>query len=134
MIPRPRFGLTSRPVPDDEVHAVRALLFTWVVGRDESAPTRQRAELAEALRINPLNLRARLVERFMIKENTSDLDIPLALTKSSPADWRAWVLLASAHENRKEGLAFQAALQQAVALGFQGSDANAMKTQVASPH
>jgi len=133
-IPRPRFGLASRPIPDDEVHAVRALLFTWVVGHDESAPTRQRAELAEALRINPLNLRARLVERFILKENIGDVEIPLALTKSSPLDWRSWVLLASAHESRKDGPAFQAALQLAVAMGFQGSDANAMKTQVASPH
>jgi len=133
-IPRPHFNFVTRPVPDGEVHALRALLYGTARGHDDDAPARMRIELTEALRQEPLNLRARLVERFSMRENVGDLDTARSLTSRYPAAWQAWLVLAAAHGSRHEDNEFHEALDRARTLGFRGDAPIPALPNVASPY
>ena len=133
-IPRPHFSFVTRALSDGEVHALRALLYAAAEFHDPEAPARSRAELAESLRQEPLNLRAHLLERVLVRKNIADIDTARALTVKYPQAWQAWLILAVAHANRNERKGSAAALERAHSLGFRG-DAPAPKLpNVAAPY
>jgi hypothetical protein len=134
LIPRPHFSFVARAVPDDEVHALRAILFATARSHDDEAPARMRIELTEALRQEPLNLRARMLERLWLHENLADMDTARALTSKYPQAWQAWLVLAAVHVSRGEGKELQAALAKARALGFRGDAPAPVLPNVAAPY
>jgi hypothetical protein len=134
LIPRPHFSFATRPVPDGEVHALRALLYSTTNRHKDEAPALMRRELAEALRQEPLNLRARMLERLYMRENVGDIDTAHALTARYPAAWQAWLVLAAAHGSRHEGKESGEALERARSLGFRGGAPTPMLPNVATPY
>jgi hypothetical protein len=133
-IPRPHFNFGTRPVPDAEVHALRALLCSMAKEHNDDAPALLQWELAQSLRQEPLNLRARMVERLLIGENVADLDTAQALTSKHPQAWQAWLVLAAARGSRRDGKEFGVALERARALGFRGGAPTPTFPNVASPY
>jgi hypothetical protein len=93
-----------------------------------------RYELAQSLRQEPLNLRARMVERLLVGENVADLDTAQALTSKYPQAWQAWLVLAAAHGSRREGKELGEALERARALGFRGDAPTPILPNVAAPY
>ena len=134
LIPRPHFSFATRALPDSEVHGLRALLYAMAKEHDDEAPARMRIELAEALRQEPLNLRARLLERISLRENIADLDTAHALTSKYPQAWQAWLVLAAAHLKRGEKQKFTETLEHARALGFRGDAPAPTLPNVAAPY
>ena len=120
LIPRPHFSFVTRGLPDSEVHALRALLYAMAKAHNDEAKVRMTIELAEALRQEPLNLRARMLERLYLHEHVADLDTAQALTAKYPQAWQAWLVLAAAHGKRDEDKKFAQALEHARSLGFRG--------------
>jgi hypothetical protein len=133
-IPRPHFGFATRALPDSEVHALRALLSWMAKAHNDDAPGLMRHELAESLRQEPLNLRARMVERVFLGENASDMATAQALTAKYPQAWQAWLVLAAAHGSRREGKEFGEMLEHARALGFRGNAPAPTLPNVARPY
>ena len=134
LIPRPHFGIATRPVPDAEVHALRALLYWAAQPHNDDASVLMRSELAEALRQAPLNLRARMLERLFMGENVGDIATAHALTATYPTAWQAWLVLAAAHDSRHEGKQAGEALEHARSLGFRDHTATPTLPNVASPY
>ena len=134
LIPRPHFDFMTRPVPDGEVHALRALLYSTTNQHNDEAPMLMRRELAEALRQDPLNLRARMLERLCMRENVGDIDAAHALTARYPDAWQAWLVLAVAHASLHEGKESGEALERARSLGFRGDAAKPTLPNVAAPY
>ena len=134
LIPRPHFSFVTRTLPDSEVHALRALLYAMAKEHNDEAPARLRIELAEALRHEPLNLRARLLERILLRENVADMDTAKALTSKYPQAWQAWLVLAAAHGRRRENKESGEALEKARALGFRGDAPAPTLPNVAAPY
>ena len=133
-IPRPHFSFGARPIADSEVHALRALLSVMAKEHNDDAPGLMRRELAESLRQEPLNLRARMVERLYLRENVADLDTAKTLTAKYPQAWQAWLVLAAAHGSRREGKESDAALEKARSLGFRGDAPAPTLPNVAAPY
>jgi hypothetical protein len=134
LIPRPHFSFATRTLSDSDVHGLRALLYTMEKGHDDEIPSRMRIELAEALRQEPLNLRARLLERLTLGENIADLDTARALTSKYPQAWQAWTVLAAAHGKRGEKQRFTETLEHARSLGFRGDAPAPTLPNVATPY
>jgi hypothetical protein len=134
LIPRPHFSFVTRALPDSEVHALRALLYATAKEHNDEAPVRLRIELAAALRQEPLNLRARMLERIFLRENVANMDTARALTSKYPRAWQAWLVLAAVHGSRREGKEFGEALEKARALGFRGDAPAPMLPNVAAPY
>ena len=133
-IPRPHFSFATRSVPDGEVHALRSLLYLTAEGHDDEASARMRRELQEAIRQDPLNLRARMLEHLFLHENVGDIDTARSLTSKYPAAWQAWLVLAAAHGSRHEDMELREALKRARSLGFRGDSPNPMLPNVAAPY
>lgn len=133
-IPRPHFSFGTRAVPDAEVHALRALLCWTAKAHNDDAPALLHWELAQSLRQEPLNLRARVVERLLMGENVADMATAEALTSKYPQAWQAWLVLAAAHDSRREDKEFGEALERARALGFRGGAGTPMLPNVATPY
>jgi hypothetical protein len=133
-VARPHFGFGTRPLADGEVHALRALLSLMAKEYNDDAPGLMRHELAESLRQEPLNLRARMVERLLLGENDSDVATAQALTSKYPQAWQAWLVLAAAHGSRREGKEFGQTLERARALGFRGTARAPTLPNVATPY
>ena len=134
LIPRPHFSFVTRSVPDGEVHALRAFLYAMARRHRDVAPARMRIELTEALRQEPFNLRARLLERLFLLENVGDVDTARALTARNPAAWQAWLVLAAAHVSRHEDKELGEALARARSLGFRGDAPTPTRPNVATPY
>jgi len=134
LIPRPHFSFATRPIPDGEVHALRALLYLTAYGDNDDAPTQMRVELAEALRQEPLSLRARTVERLFLHENVADIDTAHALTSKFTGAWQAWLLLAAAYDGHHQSKASSEALERARSLGFRGIAPAPTRPNVAAPY
>lgn len=118
IIPRPHFYFAERILPDAEVHALLGTLLLTARDSETDNETRGRGEISEALRLDPLNLRARIVESFLIGKNLDDTSIAQQLAQKHPNDWRAWLLLANAADRDHRPSDFEAALRQARALGY----------------
>jgi hypothetical protein len=103
-------------------------------GHDDEASARMRRELQEAIRQDPLNLRARMLEHLYLHENVGDLDTAHSLTSKHPASWQAWLVLAAAHGRRHEDVEFREALARARSLGFRGDSPKPMLPNVAAPY
>jgi hypothetical protein len=134
LIPRPHFSFVTRALPDSEVHALRALLYATAKSHNDEAPARLRVELAESLRQEPLNLRARMLERLYLRENVADMDTARALTSKYPQAWQAWLVLAVAHASRRERRESAEALERARKLGFRGDAPAPTLPNVAAPY
>ncbi|HEX7505786.1 MAG TPA: DUF1570 domain-containing protein [Polyangia bacterium] len=134
VIPRPHFSFATRSVSDSEVHALRALLFVAARGHNDDAAAQMRVELAESLRLEPLNLRAHVLERLFAGENVSDMDTAHALTSKYPSAWQAWLVLAAAHASRGEDKKFAETLEHARSLGFRGDAPTPKLPKVAAPY
>ena len=119
---------------DGEVHALRALLSVMAKEHNDDAPGLMRRELAESLRQEPLNLRARMVERLYLREHVADMDTAKTLTAKYPQAWQAWLVLAAAHGSRREGKESDAALEKARSLGFRGDAPAPTLPNVAAPY
>jgi hypothetical protein len=133
-IPRPHFSFVTRALPDSEVHALRALLYAMAKPHNDEAPARLRVELAESLRQEPLNLRARTLERLYLRENVADMDTARALTSKYPEAWQAWLVQAAAHASRREKRELGEALEHARSLGFRGDAPVPTFPNVAAPY
>jgi hypothetical protein len=133
-IPRPHFSFGTRPIPDGEVHALRAQLSAIAQAHDDDAPALMRYELAQSLRQEPLNLRARMLERLLLGDNVADMDTAQALTSKYPEAWQAWLVLAAAHASRREKREFGEALEHARLLGFRGDAPAPTLPNVAAPY
>jgi hypothetical protein len=134
LIPRPHISFVTRALPDSDVHALRALLYATAKAPNDEALARLRVELAESLRKEPLNLRARMVERVFLGENASDMETAQALTAKYPQAWQAWLVLAAAHGFRREDKKFAEAWEHARALGFRGDAPAPTLPNVATPY
>jgi hypothetical protein len=84
----------ERPVPDAEVHALRALLLLRAGGERVTPPLRAQArmEIAEALRQDPNNVLAHGVRAFVLEEPV-DRAVARQLTERQPDSWLAWTVL-----------------------------------------
>jgi hypothetical protein len=82
----------------------------------------------------PLNLRARMLERLLLGENVADMDTARALTSKYPEAWQAWLVLAVAHASRREGRELGEALEHARSLGFRGDSPAPTLPNVAAPY
>ncbi len=85
--------IAERPLPDAEVHALRALLHLRALASEAkpAARERARAELAEALRQDPHNVLAQAVRTFALDE-PPDRPAARALTTQAPESWLAWLV------------------------------------------
>ena len=90
--------------------------------------------MAEALHQEPLNLRARTVERLFLGQNVGDIDAAYALTSKFPAAWQGWLLLAVAHGSHHQGKESREALDRAHSLGFHGIAPAPTLPNVAAPY
>lgn len=103
-------------------------------GHNDDAAAQMRVELAQSLLLEPLNLRARVLERLFAGENVSDMDTARALTSKYPSAWQAWLVLAAAHGSRGEDKKFAATLDHARSLGFRGDAPTPKLPNVAAPY
>ena len=133
-IPQPHFSFVTRVLPDSDVHALRALLYATAKVHSDEAPARLRVELAESLREEPLNLRARMLERVYLLENLADMDTAQALTAKYPRAWQAWLVLAVAHGFRHDPKKLAEAFERARSLGFRGDAPAPTVPNVAAPY
>jgi hypothetical protein len=134
LIPRPHFSFATRALPDSEVHALRALLYAMATAHNDEAPVQLGIEVAEALRQEPLNLRARLIERLYLHKNVGDVDTAQSLTSKYPQAWQAWLVLAAAQGSHREAKEAGEALERARALGFRGDAPAPTLPNVATPY
>ncbi len=84
----------ERPLPDADVHALRALVYLRS-GGDQVPPAARalaRAEIAEALRQDPHDVLAHGARAFTL-DQPIDLATARALTERHPDDWLAWAVL-----------------------------------------
>jgi hypothetical protein len=134
VIPRPHFDFITTALPDAEVHALRALVFASLRGSKDDANERARAELAESLRQDPMNLRARLLERMLVGYDASDLPTAQALTSRYPSSWQAWLVLAATRASLLQEKETWDALQRARSFGFRGDLPVPTRPNVAAPY
>ena len=101
---------TATPLADAEVHALRALVFA-TAGAD-GASQKVRAEVTEALRLDPLEPRALYLQRTWLHEAVTDVEGPKRLIARHPDDAIAWALLMLARAARHEPQEAAEALEQ----------------------
>jgi hypothetical protein len=96
----PPYEPRRRPLADAQVHALRALLFATIV--DGPRVDLARAELAEALRLDPLDVMAAFVERVVLAGDEREVELPKRLVERYPDDPMTWLLLARSRAARGE--------------------------------
>ena len=116
--PKPGFSIVSQEIPDGEVHALRAMLYATGPEVDGDWRALARAEVARALKADPLNLRALLVERVHLQERRGDVATARRLVERHPDQADAWMLLALAHTTLGQNDAAATVLEQARARGL----------------
>jgi hypothetical protein len=121
--PKPRFSIVSQEISDSEVHAVRSLLYATGPEVDGDWRALARVEVARALKQDPLNLRALVVERVHLQEHRGDVATARRLVDRHPDQADAWLLLVLAHTTLGQDEAATAALEQARARGLSLDDA-----------
>ena len=77
-----------------------------------------RGEVARALKQDPLNLRAAVVERFYLREKRGDVAAARRLVERHPDSAEAWALLVLAHETLGQTEGAAAAMEQARTRGL----------------
>jgi hypothetical protein len=90
----PSVSVQEQPLPDADVHALRALLYLRS-GGDRIEPARRaraRAEIAEALRADPHHVLALAARTFTLDEPI-DRATARALAERHPDSWLAWAVL-----------------------------------------
>jgi hypothetical protein len=89
----------ATPLVDAQVHALRALLFAT---KTEPRSDLARAEVTEALRLDPSQVAAVYVQRAVLHDEETDVELPKRLIARHPQDPMAWLLLARARAFRHE--------------------------------
>jgi hypothetical protein len=103
---------TVLPLTDARVHALRALLYATMPEPAETRTAAARAELAEALRIDPREPLAHYVQRLHLHEHEDDLSVPKELIARDPHSPFGWFLLTHARFIRHETTEANEALEQ----------------------
>ena len=119
-----------RPLTDADVHAVRALLYTAAL---EPRVDLARAELAEALRLDPTQVIAAYIQRIVLRDDETDLDLPRRLVAGHPSDPMAWLILAHARQARHEPEEAKEAFEEAVRFGGEPEAPIPVELRVARP-
>ena len=109
--------IEERPLPDGEVHALRALLYMRALAGEATPAARAqaRAEIAEALRQDPHNVLAQAVRSFALEEDV-DRDTARRLTAAAPESWLAWLVRYRAEGNELQTVEGRRAAHAAVRL------------------
>lgn len=136
-LPPPPDQVVATPLADAQVHALRALLFATagdVRTADErtAAEKKVRAEVAEALRLNPLEPSAIYLKRVWLREDTLDIEVPKKLIARQPTDPTGWLLLALARQERGEREEALEAIEELTPL-LGGSPTGDLELRVARP-
>jgi hypothetical protein len=116
--PKPRFSIVSQAIRDSEVHGLRSLLYATGPQVAGEWRTLARAEVGRALREDPLDLRALVVERVHLNERRADLHTARRLVERHPDRADAWMLLVLAHQTLGQNDAAAAVLAEARAHGL----------------
>jgi hypothetical protein len=133
-LPPVTFTAASTPMDDASVHGLRALLFaTTQTTPDESKGAVVRAEIAEALRLDPTQTLAMYLQRAFLHEGEADLEIAKQLVARHPDDALAWVILARARALRHEHAEAIEAWEQVRALDAAAATSADFDLRVARP-
>jgi hypothetical protein len=116
--PKPRFSIVSQEIRDSEVHGLRSLLYATGPQVAGDWRTLARAEVGRALREDPLDLRALVVERVHLNQRRADVQTARRLVERHPDRADAWMLLALAHRTLGQNDAAEAVLSEARAHGL----------------
>jgi len=98
-LPPAPYEAQKTPLQDADVHALRALLYA---ATPEARSDLARAEIAEAFRLDPVNLPAAYVSREILHDEPTELELPRRLVGAHPESPTAWLLLARARTARHE--------------------------------
>jgi hypothetical protein len=136
-LPPPPDDVVATPLVDAQVHALRALLFATAGDArtpDERASEgrKVRVEVAEALRLDPLEPSAIYLKRLWLREDTLDIEVPKKLIARRPTDPMGWLLLAVARKERGENEEAVEALEELSPL-LGGSPTGDLELRVARP-
>ncbi|HTA18276.1 MAG TPA: hypothetical protein VK989_03235 [Polyangia bacterium] len=133
-LPGLRYEVASAPLDDADVHAVRGLLYATTEATPAAdRPARARAEVAEALRLDPTQVLAVYVQRFFLHDDETDLERPKQLVARHPDNSLAWLVLARARAVRHETAEAAEALEQVRALAGGARPAVDLDVRVARP-
>ena len=113
MRPKPRFSIVSQAIRDSEVHGLRSLLYATGPQVAGDWRTLARAEVGRALREDPLDLRALVVERVHLNERRADVQTARRLVERHPDRADAWMLLVLAHRTLGQSDAAAAVIAEA---------------------
>lgn len=130
-LPPAPFEPIATPLADADVHAVRAVLFaTGPSQRRDLA----RAEVVEAVRLDPTNVLAVYVDRELLGGDASDVELPKHLIAAHPASATAWLLLAHAREARHETDEAMEAREEMLRFGGAAESPAVLELRVARPN
>lgn len=132
--PRSAFSLSQRPLDDGEVHGLRAMLYAEAPLGSASGRSLVAAEVAEALRQDPWELRALAIERFHLRRPHHDPRMAEQLARRHPDEPLAWLFLADACLASGDQSGAQAAMAKARSLGYRGRDDVPEIVAPARPH
>jgi hypothetical protein len=133
-LPAVRYETTRASLSDAQVHAVRALLYaTTPVTGTAPRETMARAEIDEALRLEPMQVLALTVKRIFLREDEADVETPKRLVALHPESPMAWLLLASAWTARHETAAAMEAWEEVRRFSATRDDPIDVELRVARP-
>jgi hypothetical protein len=118
--PKAAFSLSERVLDDGEVHGLRAMLYAESSPRNAGARSLVAAEVAEALRQDPWELRALAIERFHLGRRHHDPRMAEQLASRHPDEPLAWLFLADARLASGDRAGSGDAMAKARALGYRG--------------
>jgi hypothetical protein len=135
LLPRkPAFSLSQRALNDGEVHGLRAMLYAEAPLANAGGRSLVAAEVAEALRQDPWELRALGVERFHLRRRHHDPRMAEQLVSRHPDEPLAWLFLADARLARGDQPGARTAMAKARSLGYRGRDDAPEIVAPARPH
>jgi tetratricopeptide (TPR) repeat protein len=129
-LPPVRYEARATMLTDADVHAVRALLYATA---HEPRLDLARAELAEAFRLDPTLVTAAYVQRAVIGDDVTELELPKRLVARHPGDAMAWLLLARARTARHETEEAKEALEEARRFGATPEGPVPVELRIARP-
>jgi hypothetical protein len=123
----------ARPVDDAGVHALRALLYATADAERGTHEAEVRAEVAEALRLDPLQIVAVYLQHVVLHERQTDLDTAKKIVAREPDSAMAWLILAVTRAARHEPTEAHEAWEE-VSARTGPTDQSALEPQVARPY
>jgi hypothetical protein len=129
-LPEEPYEARKAPLQDADVHALRALLYAT---SHEQRSDLARAEIAEAFRLDAVNLPAAYVSREILHDEPTELQLPIRLVGAHPGSPTAWLLLARARTARHELEEAGEAWEEMRRFGGQPDGPAAVELRVARP-